>query len=111
MRKIIYAILALTACGSFAAQEVKLLNDFETEDDLKLWDADGVGTLSDQHATHGKKSMKVENGKSVKISRPQDWSGYETLEIDCFVDGDAPVSMGVIIFDKACEAKRSYWNW
>ena len=115
MRKIeaiVCAVLLLAANGSFAAQEVKLLNDFETDDDLKIWETEnGSVSLSDQHVTHGKKSLKVEAGKSIKISRPQDWSGYESLEIDCFVDGDAPVSVAVIIFDKACEAKRSYWNW
>src|SRR5689334_23120335 len=89
------ALLALTT-SAFAAQEVKLLNDFETDADLKVWDAEGSVSLSDQHATHGTKSLKVEPGKSIKISKPQDWSGFESLEIDCFVDGDAPISVAVI---------------
>ena len=78
--------------------------------ELNPWEGSGI-TLSDEHATHGKKSLRVNAGETIRSSQlPQDWSGYESLDIDCFVDGDAPVSVAVIIFDKAAEAKHSYWN-
>jgi hypothetical protein len=41
---------------------------------------------------------------------PQDWSGYDALMLDVFNPNDVPVPADVMVFDKAWQAKISYWN-
>jgi hypothetical protein len=109
---IVCAALLFVAQGClYAAQEVKPLFNFESEDDLKTWESDGPLKLTSEHLTQGGKTLLVQPGKFIKVARPQDWSGFESLDIDCFVEGDDPVSVTVIVFDKLTETKRSYWNW
>ena len=42
---------------------------------------------------------------------PHDWSSYDALELDVFVEGDAPVSGSLLIGDAIWDkSNRSYWN-
>ncbi|HYE08282.1 MAG TPA: hypothetical protein VEL07_22400 [Planctomycetota bacterium] len=107
-------LLALIAAALPAAQEHVLVS-FEEEADLNRWEIQqGSAQISDQHATHGRRSLKVaSNEYLVSYTLPGDWSAYDSLEVDFFVDGAAPVGVGLLIGDKAWKAlppEKSYWN-
>ena len=100
---------ALIAVAAADRAEEKILCDFENDQDIALFDWPGKpGVLTDQHATHGQKCVKIVPGtgfSSWKIQK--DWSGFDSLEIDMFVDGDDPVAGSVTIVDKA---GGGYWD-
>ncbi|HYE21544.1 MAG TPA: hypothetical protein VEA69_24070 [Tepidisphaeraceae bacterium] len=109
---LICAILALPTI----AQDVKVLQSYETDADAKAWESKQKSAApSDQHVTHGKRSLKLAgNEYMVTFRPPKDWSGYDALELDVFVDGDGPVGGTLLIgdadfLDKA-KGKGSYWN-
>ena len=123
MRKLIVAIfVAAVAVPVYAAQEVKILQDFEDENDLKAWvfkdqndyfkdKAQFVQSLTDQHATHGQKCLKIAPNEYMNSWKlPKDWSGYDSLEIDFFVEGDGNVGVSLLIGDADWQKKSSYWN-
>ncbi|HSI37254.1 MAG TPA: hypothetical protein VK986_26945 [Tepidisphaeraceae bacterium] len=108
-------ICALLATPTIA-QEVKVLQSYETDADAKAWEfKQKSATPSDRHVTHGKRSLKLAgNEYMVTFRPPKDWSGYDALELDVFVDGDGPVGGSLLIgdadfLDKA-KGKGSYWN-
>ncbi|HYF50644.1 MAG TPA: hypothetical protein VEJ63_14625 [Planctomycetota bacterium] len=123
MRTFIAALLTACSCV-FAAQETKVLVDFEKEEDVNYfynndWDeakqVDNKIPLtkeknwSDQHATSGKKSLKVTN-EYLRVETG-DWSGYESLDIDFFVEGDQIINLTVCVADEAwLEKGKNYWN-
>eukprot|EP00825_Cyclidium_porcatum_P051842 TRINITY_DN9656_c0_g1_i1.p1 TRINITY_DN9656_c0_g1~~TRINITY_DN9656_c0_g1_i1.p1 ORF type:complete len:488 (+),score=37.11 TRINITY_DN9656_c0_g1_i1:307-1770(+) len=108
------AVLALMlAGGPLLGQQVKVLQDFEQASDLRLWEfKQKSGTLSDQHATSGKQSLKISANEYLNSFRlPRDWSGYDSLDIDMFVEGNSPVAGTLLIADEAWQQKGgSYWN-
>jgi hypothetical protein len=106
------AVVALMALSALAVRaEEKLLCDFESDQDLSFFELK-TGKLSDQHVTHGQKSLKILPGEyMVSYKLPQDWSAYDALEIDAFVDGDAPVNGTTLIGDKPWQDHgRTYWD-
>ena len=110
MKKIPLLILTLLllAAGMAGAQE-KILCDFENEQEVSYFEWPvKPGELTNLHATHGQKCVKIAPGtvfSSWKIEK--DWSGFDSLEIDFFVDGDDPVGGSITIIDKA---GGDYWN-
>ena len=82
------ALLALMAISALAVRaEEKLLCDFENDADMTLFEMK-TGKPSDQHVTHGQKSLKILPGEYLTSWRmPKDWSAYDSLDIDVFVDG------------------------
>jgi len=108
-----WLILTALFCACGASTETKPVLDFETDDDLKLlvWNT-GKPESSDQHVTSGKKSLKVAAPAYMVSERLlKDWSGYDALDIDIFVDQtDDPVAMTLLIGDTAWAGKSTYWN-
>jgi hypothetical protein len=102
--------LAVLLLGTVRAEE-KILCDFENDADKTIFDMK-TGTLSDQHVTHGQKSLKIMPGEYMTSWRlPKDWSGFDSLDIDAFVDGDVPVNGTVLVGDVPWKEKGStYWN-
>ncbi len=95
------------------AQQVRVLQDFEQAGDLRLWEfRQKSATLSDQHATSGRQSLRVSANEYLNSFRlPRDWSGFDSLDIDMFVEGDSPVAGTLLIADEAWQQKGgSYWN-
>lgn len=106
-------LIAAQAAAQDVAQEVKTILDFETPADLRAWDfKNKSAAVSDQHATRGKHSIKITAPEYLFAMRPpRDWSGYDSLDLDVFVDGDAPVAGTILVGDDAWKAKGStYWN-
>jgi len=94
------------------ATETKLLMDFEQPADFKAWEfKKASGTPSELHATHGKQSLKISADEYMLCFRfERDWSGYDALEMDIFVEGDNPVGCSTLIGDADWMKKSSYWN-
>ncbi len=106
------ALLALMAISALAVRaEEKLLCDFENDADMTLFEMK-TGKPSDQHVTHGQKSLKILPGEYLTSWRmPKDWSAYDSLDIDVFVDGTEPVNGTILIGDQPWKDKGSnYWN-
>jgi len=107
--------LLLAAClaAGTARAEDKMLCDFENDGDLKRWELkSNSGVLSDQHVTHGAKSLMIKPGEYMLcFSLPQDWTPFDSLDIDAFVEGDAPVNGSLLIADKTWDAGgKQYWD-
>jgi hypothetical protein len=98
-----------------AAQEQKVVLDFEQPDDVRPWyivtydpkteaSQEQRATpemLSEQHATHGQHSLKVPGKSYLRWEKTPDLSGYDALDVDIFVEGDEPVTMTLVVADKA----------
>jgi hypothetical protein len=93
------------------AAEERLLCDFENPAELAIFEMKS-GTLSDLHPTHGTHSLKILPGEYLSSWRlPHDWSGYDALDLDAFVDGDEPLTGTILVGDQAWKDKGStYWN-
>jgi hypothetical protein len=106
-------LLSLITAVAASAQEVKTLQDYETPADLRAWDFKSkAAALSTEHATRGTHSIKITTPDYLFSNRvPRNWSGYDSLELDVFVEGDVTVTGSVLVGDDAWKAKGgSYWN-
>jgi hypothetical protein len=96
------------ACGSVlrAAKQgpsgpaQRLLTSFEDRSPL-----DGA-RLVNEHATDGVRAARIDKGYAVWDGL-QDWSGYDYLMADLFVDGEKPLELYIEIQD---QATRDYWT-
>jgi len=112
-RLVLLFALVLLFPGLTAAQQTKTLVDFESPADLKLFDfKQKSASVSNEHATHGQHALRISASEYLNSFRlPRDWSGFDALELDVFVEGDAPVSGSLLIADEAWQKSGgSYWN-
>lgn len=115
MRQRDLVVLALILFASAAtAQDVRILQDFEDPADLRIWEIRKKSAqITDVHVTQGRRSLKISSDEYLACFRlPRDWSGFDALEIDVFVEGDNPVGGSVLIADEDWKSKGngSYWN-
>ncbi|HYE04343.1 MAG TPA: hypothetical protein VEL07_02375 [Planctomycetota bacterium] len=123
MSRTLLTAIAMVVAATAQAQEIKPYLDLETEADIRRWQCKHDNAyfkekppfrpeFSDEHATSGAKSLKISTDEylSVTCSPPADWSGYQSMEIDAFVEGDATVNGSLLISDRDWEANRTYWN-
>jgi len=64
------------------------------------------GTVVPAHATDGTKALRIEKGDAV-MRAAQDWSGYDYLKADAYVEGTRPVTVSVEIQDTGTV---DYWT-
>jgi hypothetical protein len=113
------ALILLTQLTSFA-RETKVILDFEEDVDPKQWVIRAKEVIYvDKHATGGKRSLKLvglplKNEKDsafqgLTIIGERDWSGYDSIEFDVFVESDSIVRFGLQLGD--VEGGSRYWNW
>jgi len=105
--------LCLLAASRLSAQEVKTVLDFESDADLRTFEfKKKTAVISDAHVTHGRHSLKIAADEYLSSYRlPRDWSGFDALELDVFVEGDSPVSGSLLIADAIWDnSGKSYWN-
>ena len=103
--QILVLILALaTACQTKPAS---FIFDFETERDLDAlhWSCKTLFSLSDQHVTSGKKSLKMVLYPSPYPGLTLDnfnynWSEYESLVFDVYNPDNTPLNLTVRIDDR-----------
>ncbi|HYG77472.1 MAG TPA: glycoside hydrolase domain-containing protein [Planctomycetota bacterium] len=107
---LVFSLILITSAAF--AQNVKVLQDFETDADLKIWEfKKKSAVLSDKNVTHGKKSLQISaNEYMVSFRFEKNWSAYDALEIDIFNTGKDPVAGSLLIGDADFMKKNSYWN-
>ncbi len=85
----------------------KILFDFKSDSDLDQfsWECHTLFSLSNEHATHGKKSLKLElfpsdyPGLAPKLA-VNDWQDFSTFSFDVYNPQNREVSLTVRIDDK-----------
>lgn len=86
-------------------REFPIIDSFETISGTNRWETHGSSIeTSGVHSTHGSRSMEVHFRPGmypgVSLNRLHgDWSGYDMLSFDVFLDGDKPMSITVRIHD------------
>jgi hypothetical protein len=114
MRAVLICLLIAAASLASAAEEVKELFDFEDgADGFEAGAGAAAPSVVAEHATRGTKALRVPCAPTGYIGRftKSDWSGYDELEIDAFVDGPGDVAGTLLIGDEAWEQHgRTYWN-
>lgn len=103
---IISSILCMIACqGGPAGQFV--LSDFESESDLDRvqWRCHTLFSLSDEHVTNGRKSLKLELYPSdypgMAFELPMhNWSGYTMLALDIYNPQEEVIALAMRIDDR-----------
>ena len=97
--------LLTPACSPLPAE--KILFDFEADEELDRfhWKCHTLFALSDEHVTHGSKSLKLElfpseyPGLAPKI-KDNNWSQYGTLHFDVYNPHGEDIPLTVRIDDK-----------
>lgn len=104
---LIFMILTFMCCNNNRTHEELVLFDFESDHELDEvhWKCHTLMTINNQHATHGKGSLKLELCPSpypgfnpfIKIS---DWSPFKSLCFDIYNPGEKEERLSVRIDDK-----------
>ena len=98
------------------ARHFPLLADFESDDEMRLWDSAGLNgsPLMDTgmaprtaHASHGGHALTVNTAPGAwpgvrLLCGDQDWRGYDAFAFDLFSDGD-PFELALRIDDDAAQ--------
>lgn len=66
----------------------------------------GQAKTTEKHAVDGNKAMVWHKGY-ISIDQPQNWTGYDFLKADIFVEGSKPVDLYIEIRDKET---KDYWT-
>ena len=88
---VLWSLLSLIACQNSLQGEEKILHDFESDSELDsfFWRCHALFSLSDDHVTHGEKSLRLElypsgvTGLAPMIEN-QDWRHFDHLRFDVF---------------------------
>ena len=112
MSQLLKLIFMASLCARlFAGQETKLINGFEQDGDLRFWEfKKSSAKPSDQHVTQGAKSIKISSDEYMITFRKMDWSGFESLDMDMYVEGDDPIALSILVADEDWNKKKDYWN-
>ncbi|MEW6417428.1 MAG: hypothetical protein AB1480_04820 [Nitrospirota bacterium] len=107
--KIIFSILFpifLLNCHSNTPKELVVF-DFESDSELDRihWECHALFFLSDEHVTHGKRSLKMELYPSdypglTPIFKENDWRGFKALCFDIYNPEEKQVQVSVRVDDK-----------
>jgi len=115
-------LAVLVASASALADDGKtlVLNDYETDADVKAWEINsGAARLVDEGSSHGKRALEItfdpkgryQPGYMTWRRVRRDWSAYDALVLDVFNPTDKPVAGYVLIGDQAWRDKgNTYWN-
>lgn len=110
--RFIVPLLTFLCAAAFAQQDIKVLDAFDTDASLRAWEfKKKSGSVSTANATSGS-CVKISGDEYLFWYRVvKDWSGYDTLEFDAFVEGTEAVNGSFLIGDEPWKAKGSgYWN-
>jgi hypothetical protein len=83
-----------------AGPPVKVITSFEDKNPFE------GGTVVGEHATHGKKALRIDRGYAV-MDASQNWAGYDYLKADVFADAKDPVELTVEVRDRQTQ---DYWT-
>jgi len=108
-----YLLILASISYLAAAQETKILDAFDGDVSLRSWDfKKKSASISREHKTQGESALKLTSDEYLFWYRVvKDWSGYDSLEFDVYLEGTEPVPGSVLIGDEAWKGKGStYWN-
>ncbi len=109
--KMVFAVSLVAAIAASRATESRVIADFESADDFRNWEFKTKSQrLVEEHVTHGKSALAISANEYMNNFRKQDWSGYDSLDVDIFVAAEEPVAVSVLIGDEAWKTKSTYWN-
>jgi len=103
--------LVLGVVRTGLAEQVKVLDDFETEADLALAEPGPSAQLTTEHVSHGSHAVRLKGGEGIAASR-FDFAGasrYDWLAFDIFNAQDEPRGMLVVIRDDI-GMEEGYWG-
>lgn len=99
-------LIFLMSCSSEINRE-RILFDFESDSELDQihWECHTLFFLSDKHASHGKRSLKMELYPSdypglTPMLKENDWRGFKALCFDIYNPEEKQVRISVRIDDK-----------
>ena len=113
MLKRTVVLLAICLSATFtSAIETRVFADFNSPQDMKAWEFKQKSQrLADEHAINGKKALAISSNEYIQNFHKQDWSGYDSLDVDIFAETSEPVAVSVLVADEAWRKKDgSYWN-
>ena len=107
-----FVLSPLIACGQQSAENVLVIDDFESEQSIERWD--GPASLSAEHVTHGDKAMLLDLSDRRErtletVELPADWSGHELLVFSIFNPSDRIQSGKIQIIDSKADDEQAYW--
>jgi hypothetical protein len=104
---IIVGLLLFASCGGGLPEE-RILFDFESDGELNRfhWKCHTLFSLSQEHISHGKKSLRLDLYPSdypglTPMIEQRDWSRYKALFFDVYNPGEKALSLTVRIDDRA----------
>ncbi|MBN1626088.1 MAG: hypothetical protein JW944_06140 [Deltaproteobacteria bacterium] len=108
MFKYIFSILVLLVMGCHGpVQEELVLFDFESDNELDRfhWKCRTLLSLSEDHATHGNRSLMLELYPSgypgmSPLLKDKDWRAYESLNLDIYNPEEKEMKIVVRIDDR-----------
>jgi hypothetical protein len=99
-------LLILSGCADRPATE-KILFDFETDQDLDQvhWKCHALFSLSEEHATHGSRCLRLELYPSpypgaTPMLKDNAWSEFRTLRFDVYNPQEGGIELAVRIDDR-----------
>lgn len=103
----IIVLVCFFGIGCSGPPSERTLFDFESDDELDRfhWKCYTLFALSDEHATHGSKSLRLELYPSeypglAPMIKDTDWSKYRAFQFDVFNPQDADIRLSVRIDDR-----------
>ena len=104
---IILFSLLFISCNDISTSDEKILFDFESDHELDEvhWKCHSLMAISNQHATHGKRSLKLELHPSQypgfnPFTKISDWRPFKSLCFDVYNPGDKDQNLTVRIDDR-----------
>jgi hypothetical protein len=105
-----FAILALAVASCVAAQDVSLV---DLDSDKAPFESGDKAELVTEHATAGKKALKLGAGGGVRFNpatgMKSDWSKFDVVKLELFNAGEKPVKIYMQVRDK--DNSSNYWSW
>jgi len=103
---LVVLVVIAASCGITAPSEL-ILFDFESDAELDLlrWNCHTLFALSDLHASHGIRSLRMDlfpfEYPGLEFSPQQkDWSKYNTFSFDVYNPSESPVQLSIRIDDR-----------
>lgn len=101
------AFVCLLVCGCIKHPSERIIFDFETDKELNQlnWKCHTLLTLTDEHVTHGTKSLKLDlfpseyPGLEHKLI-DKDWRGFKDLQFDVYNSQNKTIYLSLRIDDK-----------
>jgi len=107
LRLTLIIVLCLTSGGCSNQLAERILFDFESDYELDRfgWSCYTLFSLSDEHVTHGTKSLRLELFPSdypglTPIDIPRDWTGHKAFCFDVYSAQDSDILLTIRIDDR-----------